>query len=89
MCQNEAILISRPLMCQSVDPNNLQVLTPGHSLIGAPLTDVPERSINTPDFSKLKPQKLVQILVQHAWKSWFEDETRKPHRMATVRMFDI
>ena len=73
LCQIEAILNSRPLMSQSVDPNDLQVLTPGHFLIGAPLTAVPERSINAPDISLLKRWKLVQTLSQHFWKRWVKE----------------
>jgi len=49
----EACLNSRPLTPMSPDPTDLNVLTPGHFLIGGSLTGLPE-----PDLSNITPNRL-------------------------------
>ncbi|GFV19621.1 integrase catalytic domain-containing protein [Trichonephila clavipes] len=46
--QNEACLNSRPLTPLSNDPQDLQPLTPGHFLIGAPMASFPEEVPSQP-----------------------------------------
>jgi hypothetical protein len=70
LCLVEACLNSRPLCAVSCDPTDYNVLTPGHFLIGAPLTSIPE-----PDFTPLKQNRLsnwqlTQQLFQHFWNRW-------------------
>lgn len=45
LAQIEACLNSRPLNALTDDPDDLDALTPGHSLIGGPLSAVPEPSL--------------------------------------------
>ena len=69
LAQIEAVLNSRPLVAASNDPNDLQALTPGHFLIGRPLTAIPE-----PNYTEIKSLKLrwhkIQQLVQQFWQRW-------------------
>ncbi|XP_050055037.1 uncharacterized protein LOC114131043 [Aphis gossypii] len=66
----EACLNSRPLTPMSSDPSDLNVLTPGHFLIGGSLTDLPE-----PDLLNITPnllrrwQRTIQV-TQQIWSRW-------------------
>lgn len=53
LAQIEAVLNSRPLCSLSEDPCDVNVLTPAHFLIGAPLNCVPEPSVSNVSVSKL------------------------------------
>jgi hypothetical protein len=45
LCQTEAILNSRPLCPLSSDPDNLQVLTSGHFIIGTSMLAPPDHNL--------------------------------------------
>lgn len=69
----EAILNSRPISPLSSDPNDLNPLTPGHFLIGGPLTSFPQA-----DLRHIKPGRLLswqhaQQLRQHFWCRWHKE----------------
>ncbi|XP_055527336.1 uncharacterized protein LOC129719952 [Wyeomyia smithii] len=71
VAQIEACLNSRPLTPLSNDPDDLEALTPGHFLIGAPLQMIPE-----PDLSSLTPNRLsrrqqMQRVLQSFWSRWY------------------
>ncbi|XP_028168151.1 uncharacterized protein LOC114358393 [Ostrinia furnacalis] len=68
--QIEAILNSRPLVPLSSHPNDLSPLTPGHFLVGRPLTSLP-----TPDLKDANPSRLhryarIEQARQHFWTRW-------------------
>lgn len=68
--QVEAILNSRPLSPLSSDPNDFFPLTPGHFLIGRPLTSLP-----APDLQDINPNRLhryarIEQARQHVWSRW-------------------
>lgn len=69
--QIEAILNSRPLTPLSPDPNDLSPLTPGHFLIGRPLTSLPAPS------GEIKNPKnrytLIENLRQQFWTRWRQE----------------
>lgn len=73
LTQIEACLNSRPLCPMSNNPSDHTVLTPGHFLIGEPLTSFPE-----PDLTEIKETRLsrfqrCQQISQHFWKRWSQE----------------
>ena len=66
----EACLNSRPLIPLTNDPNDLQVLTPGHFLIGEPLTALPEYDLQEIPLNRLSRWQLVERLRNHYWTRW-------------------
>ena len=70
ICQIEACLNSRPLSpINSHSMDGVQVLTPGHFLVGRPLTCYPETIIDTQP-SLLKCWTMCQSIVHHFWLRW-------------------
>ena len=71
LTQIEACLNSRPLTPFSNDDDGIEVLTPGHFLIGRPLQALPDDSLtHTNNLSSLRRWKLCQALVAHFWRRW-------------------
>lgn len=68
--QIEACLNSRPMYAMSEDPNDLQPLTPGHFIIGEPLTKLPEPSLLHINIGRLSKWQLVQRQLQEIWSRW-------------------
>lgn len=68
--QVAAILNSRPLTPLSNDPNDFTALTPGHFLVGRPLTAVPEPDLQEIPENRLSHWQRTQNFVQQLWKKW-------------------
>ena len=68
--QIEQILNSRPLTPLSTDPNDVQVLTSVHFLLGSPLTALPSSNEDDTEVSCLQRWRLIQLLLQRLWKRW-------------------
>lgn len=77
----EAILNSRPICPLSTDPLDLAALTPGHFLIGQPLTAVPElNTLDTPH-NRLTWWQQITKVKQTFWKRFsVEYLNRLQHR---------
>lgn len=73
LAQIEAVLNSRPLCALSTDPNDFEVLTPGHFLIHRPLNAVPAPDLTDIPISRIKRLKLVDLLHQSFWKRWNQE----------------
>ena len=91
LAQIEAILNSCPLIPISSDDTNLSVLTPGHFLIGQPITALPDRDYS--NMRILRRWNLVQMTIQDFWRRWSNEyltslnhhqKWRKPHRNVQI-----
>ena len=71
--QIEAILNSRPMTALSSDPCDFNALTPGHFLIGTPLTALIEPSLKDKNMSQLSQWRLVTACQQHFWTRWSQE----------------
>lgn len=71
--QIESIMNSRPLHPISSDPNDFSILTPGHFLIGQPLTALPQTDFTKLPENRLKQYQILQQAVQLFWDCWSKD----------------
>lgn len=71
--QIEACLNSRPICKLTEDPEDLEVLTPGHFLIGRALTTLPDPDVTSVPVNRLKMYQHAQRLSQDFWKQWHLD----------------
>ena len=73
LCQVEAILNSRPICSLSTNPEHLQVLTPGHFLVGTSLLALPDHNLQHVSLNRLSKWLCVQQMIQRLWKQWSQD----------------
>lgn len=70
LCQIEAILNSRPLLPLTDDPNDLNILTPGHFLVQTSLLDIPEKNYADTPNNRLQFWQQCCKIQQSFWKRW-------------------
>ncbi|XP_055941843.1 uncharacterized protein LOC129971891 [Argiope bruennichi] len=68
--QIEGILNSRPITPLSSDMGDLEILTPGHFLIGRPITSIVEPNLTNPESNRLNLWQRTSKMVQVIWKRW-------------------
>lgn len=68
--QIEGILNSRPISPLSSDPDDLEVLTPAHFLIGRSIDTLPEIDFTSLPDNKLSHWQMISKFVQTIWKRW-------------------
>lgn len=68
----EALLNSRPLCPLTEDTTNFDFLTPGHFLIGGPISSLPQLSEenSNPLPSFMSRWKLIEAQISHIWNRW-------------------
>ncbi|GFS73204.1 integrase catalytic domain-containing protein [Trichonephila clavipes] len=71
--QVEGILNSRPITPLSEDIDDLEVLTPGHFLIGRPITSISEPNLLDKTENTLSRWQKLTKIVQHIWTKWSLD----------------
>ena len=82
LAQVEACLNSRPLMPLHEPSDALEVLTPGHYLIGKPLTALPDSQDSDRPITLLRRWELRQKLTSHFWKIWSEEYLTPINRLS-------
>jgi hypothetical protein len=73
LAQIEAALNSRPIGAMTSDPVDMEVLTPGHFLIGEPLTAIPEPALDHIPINRLSRWQRTQQMFQHFWNRWSKE----------------
>ena len=73
LIQIESILNSRPLTPNSNDPDDLSALTPGHFIIGRPLTTLPSADLSDIPLNSVTKIQLVDKTLQMFWKRWSKE----------------
>lgn len=73
LIQIEAILNSRPITPLNENPDDLDVLTPGHFLVGAALTSPIEPNLKEIKENRLSDWQLCVRLKQEFWEKWGND----------------
>jgi hypothetical protein len=73
LAEIEACLNSRPLCTLSDDPFNQAYLSPGHFLIGEPLTQLPSIDLTNVKCNRLSRWQTYQQRLQQFWQSWSSD----------------
>ena len=69
LTQIEAIFNSRPLTALSTEINDPLALTPGHFIIGRPITAIPEQS-SLKNNTLLRHWRNIEKMVSQFWKKW-------------------
>lgn len=70
LCQIEAIVNSRPMTPMSSSPSDLDVITPGHFLIGRRLTALPDKHVVDVSENRLTRFQKLQKIQQKFWLRW-------------------
>ncbi|XP_011868350.1 PREDICTED: uncharacterized protein LOC105562254, partial [Vollenhovia emeryi] len=79
--QTEACLNS-PITPMSTDPADLEALTPGHFLVGAPLNALPEPDLTDINLNWLSRWQRLQQQLQLFWRRWSTEYLSELHSRA-------
>lgn len=70
IAQVESCLNSRPLVPLTNNPEDLDILTPGHFLIGSSLMALPQEDVRRVNSGRLQRYQHLCQIVQHFWDKW-------------------
>ncbi|GFW37027.1 integrase catalytic domain-containing protein [Trichonephila clavipes] len=84
LCEIEAVLNSRPLTPLTSNFDDFETLTPGHFLVGRPLTSIVEVQITNINENQLsrweKVKKLPNIYIYKLWKRDYLNNLQERHK---------
>ncbi|XP_062553177.1 uncharacterized protein LOC134218260 [Armigeres subalbatus] len=83
LAQVEMCLNSRPLTPMPSEPSDLEVLTPGHFLVGANLQAVPDADFRGIPDNRLEVYDVVQKHLQNIWARWYPEYLQQLQSRAT------
>ncbi|XP_017470374.1 PREDICTED: uncharacterized protein LOC108362054 [Rhagoletis zephyria] len=69
----EACVNSRPICCIPTEVNDLEVLTPGHFIVGEPLKALPDPDVEVFKGTIFQRWQLIASIRQHFWKRWRDE----------------
>ena len=82
LCQVEACMNSRPLLpLNTHSDDGIEVLTPGHFIIGQSLQTLPSLDLTSQRLPLLKQWSLCQALLQHWWQHWSKEYLQQLQRI--------
>ena len=82
LCQVEACMNSRPLLpLNTHSDDGIEVLTPGHFIIGRSLQTLPSFDLTSQRLPLLKRWSLCQALLQHWWQRWSKEYFQQLQRI--------
>ena len=73
IAETESLLNSRPLTHVSVDPQDLEAISPNHFLIGRNSPNVPPDVFDERDLCSRKRWRQAQTLTDHFWRRWLRE----------------
>lgn len=73
LCEVEAIINSRPITKASMDPNDLEALTPNHLLLLKTSPILPPGVFHSTDMYTHRRWKQVQYMSDLFWKRWVKE----------------
>lgn len=73
LTQIESVLNSRPLTPLTNDPNDFDILTPAHFLIGRSFSTIPDPDVTTLPTSRLDRFQHIQKMIGHFWQKWSKE----------------
>ena len=84
LAQIEACMNSHPLgVIPHENDDGIEVLTPGHFLVGRPIEAIPDHALSYQPISLLRRWHLCEALIRHFWKRWHSEyitSLRKNHK---------
>ncbi|XP_058444243.1 uncharacterized protein LOC131425935 [Malaya genurostris] len=83
LAQVEMCLNSRPLTPLPSDSSDLEVLTPGHFLVGSNLQAIPEPSVKDANENHLSHWDQTQRHLQRIWDRWYPEYLQQLQSRAT------